>query len=88
MKYSVGMGVERSTDKRGRITIPSDLRERFGDRYRVVELDDGIKLVPIPRNPIESLRESASDELRETSAAELRAVARERGDAEAEEHVR
>jgi bifunctional DNA-binding transcriptional regulator/antitoxin component of YhaV-PrlF toxin-antitoxin module len=82
------MGVERSTDKRGRITIPAELRERFGDRYRVVALDDGIKLVPIPRNPIETLRESGSDELREASAAALHDAARSRGDAEADEHVR
>jgi len=82
------MGVERSTDKRGRITIPTELRERFGDRYRVVELEDGIKLVPIPQNPIETLRESGSEELRETSADALRAVARRRGDAEVDEHVR
>ena len=82
------MGVERSTDKRGRITIPNELRERFGDRYRVVELEDGIKLVPIPQNPIETLRESGSEELRETSADALRAVARSRGDAEVDEHVR
>ena len=82
------MGVERSTDKRGRITIPTELRERFGDRYRVVELEDGIKLVPIPQNPIETLRESGSDKLRETSADELRATARSRGDAEVDEHVR
>jgi len=73
------MGAERSTDKRGRITIPSELRDRFGDRYRVVGLEDGIKLVPIPNEPIERLRESASDDLRRASLDELRDAARHRG---------
>lgn len=73
------MGGERSTDKRGRITIPSELRDRFGDRYRVVGLEDGIKLVPIPNEPIERLRESASDDLRSASLDELRDAARRGG---------
>lgn len=75
----MGMGAERSTDKRGRITIPSELRDRFGDRYRVVGLEDGIKLVPIPNEPIERLRESASDDLRRASLDELRDAARRGG---------
>lgn len=69
------MANERSTDKRGRITIPQELRERFGEDYRVVELHDGIKLVPVPEDPVGELRASASDDLRAASLGELREAA-------------
>jgi DNA-binding transcriptional regulator/RsmH inhibitor MraZ len=35
-------------DDCGRITLPERVRDRYGDRVRVVELDDGVKLGPIP----------------------------------------
>lgn len=62
-------------DDRGRLTLPKDVRERHGDRYRVVELHDGIKLVPIADDPLEALREEFMDV--EKSADELREEARE-----------
>jgi bifunctional DNA-binding transcriptional regulator/antitoxin component of YhaV-PrlF toxin-antitoxin module len=43
---------EVATDERGRITIPKEVRERFGEHYRLVELRDGIKLPPRPENPV------------------------------------
>jgi len=52
---------EITTDERGRITIPKAVRERFGERYRLVELEDGIKLMPVPDDPLESLRNAASE---------------------------
>ncbi|WP_224214638.1 AbrB/MazE/SpoVT family DNA-binding domain-containing protein [Natrinema longum] len=45
-----------TTDERGRITIPKAVRERFGERYRLVELEDDIKLMPVPDDPLESHR--------------------------------
>lgn len=77
-----------TVDERGRITIPKEVRDRFGDRYRLVELREGIKLVPIPEDPVEALRDAASDELREASAEEVREAARREGEEEAGEHVR
>jgi len=58
-------------DDRGRLTLPKELRERHGDHYHVVELHDGIKLVPVDDDPLDALRdefddsERTSDELRE-----------------------
>ncbi|MFB6193699.1 MAG: AbrB/MazE/SpoVT family DNA-binding domain-containing protein [Halobaculum sp.] len=66
------------TDEHGRITIPERLREQYGDRYRLVELRDGIKLVPIPDDPVAALRSAASEELREASLDELRSAAHDR----------
>lgn len=77
-----------TTDKRGRVTIPKNVRERFGEEYRLVELRDGIKLVPIPDDPVATLRDAASDEFKQASQEELRDAARETAREEAEEHVR
>ena len=58
-------------DDRGRLTLPKELRERYGDRYHIVELHDGIKLVPIADDPLGELRDefesvdAGSEELRE-----------------------
>ena len=66
---------DATLDDRGRLTLPKELRERFGDRYHVVELHDGIKLVPIDEDPLGALRRAFEDV--EKSADELRAEARE-----------
>jgi bifunctional DNA-binding transcriptional regulator/antitoxin component of YhaV-PrlF toxin-antitoxin module len=69
------MGGEVWTDEQGRVTIPKDVRDRYGERGRLVELDSCIKLVPIPDDPLEELRAAASDELREASLADLEGAA-------------
>lgn len=68
-------------DDRGRLTLPKEIRERYGDRYRVVETRDRIRLVPIADDPLEALREEFSDV--EESARELRTRAREAASDEA-----
>jgi len=82
------MGGEVRVDDRGRVTIPKEVRDRYGDQYRLVELDSGIKLVPIPDDPLEELRAAASDELREASLSDLEAAASEEAREQASEHVR
>lgn len=62
-------------DERGRLTLPKEIRERYGDRYHIVELYDGIKLIPIAESPLDALRDEFSDV--EKSADELREDARE-----------
>lgn len=58
-------------DERGRLTLPKAVREEFGDRYHVVELHDGVKLIPIEEDPLAALRsefagtDSSVDELRQ-----------------------
>lgn len=79
---------EITTDERGRITIPKAVRERFGERYRLVELEDGIKLMPVPDDPLESLRNAASDELKAASMDELHEAGLDEGREQATEHVR
>ncbi len=76
------------TDDRGRVTIPKRIRDRHGERYRLVELDSGVKLVPIPEDPVAELRDAASDELRDATLAELAEAADEEAGEQANEHVR
>ena len=65
---------ELATDERGRITIPKELRERFGERYRLIELQDGIKLLPRPEDPVATLRGAASEEFKQASVDKLTAA--------------
>lgn len=92
VKYShslvADMSGEVRTDERGRVTIPKKVRDRYGEKFRLVELDSGIKLVPIPDDPLEELRAAASDELREAALDDLEEAAREEAREQASEHVR
>lgn len=66
---------EATLDDRGRLTLPKEVRERYGERYRIVELHDGVKLIPIAADPLDALRTEFEDV--DKSAAELRREARE-----------
>lgn len=66
---------DTTLDDRGRLTLPKEVRERYGDRYHIVQLHDGIKLVPVADDPLGALREEFADV--EKSADELRKEARE-----------
>ncbi len=79
---------EIETDSRGRATIPKRIRERYGTRYRLVELRDCVKLVPIPDDPVASLKDAAGDDLRDASMQELVDAAEEEGRRQVEEDVR
>jgi len=47
--------VTRADD--GRVYIPKDLRDKFGDRFHIVDRGDKIVLVPVSDDPLETLRE-------------------------------
>jgi len=47
-----------TVDDRGRIYIPKNIREEHGSKYKIVSLESGIKLIPIPDDPVEGLREA------------------------------
>lgn len=81
------MTEEVRTDDRGRVTIPKEVRDRYGEQYRLVELDSGIKLVPIPEDPLADLQAAASDELRDASLDDLEDAATDEA-REQTDHVR
>ena len=66
---------DATLDDRGRLTLPKAVRERYGDRYRIVELHDGIKLVPVADDPLDTLRDEFADV--DKTASELRDGARD-----------
>ncbi|TKX66141.1 hypothetical protein [Halorubrum californiense] len=69
--------MSKSTDERGRIYLPKDVREKFGNQYRIVELPSHVALFPVDEDPIAGLRAAVGDAFRETKAADLKADARE-----------
>jgi len=52
--------VPTKTDN-GRVYIPKHLREKYGERYKIVDSGDGLLLVPVPEEPLEDLRDEWSD---------------------------
>ena len=65
-----------TVDDYDRITLSETVRDRYGDQFQLVELDSGIKLVPIPDDPPAALREAGND-LHEASLADFERAARE-----------
>lgn len=50
-----------TTAKNGYVYIPEDLREKFGERFHVVERDDSLVLVPVSDDSLEVLRDEFLD---------------------------
>lgn len=71
------MSKTAEADDRGRIVIPHEIREKHGDRYRVVELDDRVELIPLKDDPIDGLRDAVGDAFDDKSIAEIKREARE-----------
>lgn len=66
---------EVTLDDRGRLTVPKEIRERFGDRYQLVRLRDSVKLIPVDDEPLVALREEFAQV--DVPVRELRAATRE-----------
>ena len=69
----------KSTDERGRLYLPKDVRERFGEEYRVVELPNYVALFPVAEDPLAAVEEAVGDSLEGNSIEELQEEARRKG---------
>ncbi|TKX43835.1 MULTISPECIES: hypothetical protein [Halorubrum] len=69
------MSVE--TDSHGRLYLSSELRQKYGKKFHVVEYEDRLELIPIDENPLEAIRDAAGDAFEHKSTDELREGARE-----------
>ena len=50
-RVAFAMAVE--TDDRGRLYLRRELRDKFGERFRIVELENRIQLIPVADEPLE-----------------------------------
>lgn len=69
--------MSKSTDERGRIYLPKDVRERFGEQYRIVELPTHVALFPVDEDPLDGVRDAVGDAFEGRDADELKAEARD-----------
>lgn len=65
------------TDDRGRLYLSKELRERHGERFRIIDLPSRIVLVPVDDDPIQAVRDAVGDAFEGKSPAELKQEARE-----------
>ena len=79
-----------TTDERGRIYLPKDVRERYGEHYRIVELPTHVVLLPVDDDPLEGVREAVGDAFEGESRGALKSKAlsgaKAEIEAEREEH--
>ena len=70
------------TDKQGRLYIPKEVREKYGERYHIVTYEDRIELIPVADDPLAAVR-AAAGELRDASVEEIREDIEDEAEAEA-----
>ncbi|MFP8956858.1 AbrB/MazE/SpoVT family DNA-binding domain-containing protein [Natrialbaceae archaeon A-CW3] len=59
------------TDRQGRLYIPKDVREKYGEKYHIVTSKDRIELIPVADDPLAAVREAAGD-LHDASIEDIR----------------
>ncbi|WP_255681871.1 AbrB/MazE/SpoVT family DNA-binding domain-containing protein [Natrinema sp. SYSU A 869] len=59
------------TDGQGRLYIPKEVREKYGQKYHIVMYEDRIELIPVADDPLAAVREAAG-ELHDASVEEIR----------------
>ena len=70
------------TDKQGRLYIPKEVREKYGERYHIVTCEDRIELIPVADDSLAAVR-AAAGELRDASVEEIREDIEDEAKAEA-----
>jgi hypothetical protein len=68
--------MSRSTDDQGRISLPEEIREEYGDRYRVVGLPTCVALFPVDDDPLSGLQEAVGDAFEAEDPDALKSKAR------------
>lgn len=69
--------MSKSTDERGRIYLPKDVRERFGEQYRIVKLPSHVGLFPVDDDPLDGIRSAVGDAFEGDDSEQLKEAARE-----------
>lgn len=58
------------TDGQGRLYVPKEVWEKYGDKYHIVTYEDRIELIPVADDPLTAVREPASG-LHDASVEEI-----------------
>jgi len=74
-------------DSHGRLYLSSELREKYGEKFHVVEYEGRIELIPIDEDPLQAVRDEIGGTLEGKSREELREKALERATKEAEDDI-
>lgn len=72
------------TDRQGRLYIPKEIHEKYGEKYHIVQYEDRIELIPVADDPLAAVREGAG-ELREAPIEDIRVDIEAEAKAEARE---
>ncbi|PSG98613.1 MAG: hypothetical protein BRC29_00615 [Nanohaloarchaea archaeon SW_7_43_1] len=59
-----------SVDDQGRLYLPKEIRNGYTDKFRIIETQDEILLLPLPEDPLESFQEEEA--LEDKSIEELK----------------
>jgi hypothetical protein len=73
------------TDSHGR---SAELRQKYGEKFHVVEYGDRIELIPIDEDPLQAVRDEIGDALEGKSRQKLRQKALERAKQESEDDIK
>lgn len=79
------MSVE--TDPHGRIYLSAELRDKYGERFHIVEYQDRIELIPVDEDPLQGVQDAAGDAFAGVPIDDLREEAREAGQRETREDL-
>ena len=79
------MSVE--TDSHGRLYLSAELRQKYGEKFHVVEYEDRLELIPIDEYPLQAVRDEIGDALDGESIEGLQEEALQRAEREAKEDL-
>ena len=71
----------------GRISLPKGIRDRFGDKYRIVELLSHVALFPVDDDLLDGIRAVVGDAFEGQDADQLKTDARRCIDQEIQEEA-
>jgi len=64
-------------DDRGRIVLSREIREEYGEKFFIVKSLGEVVLIPVPEDPLKTLREEGKKLPKSLSVADLKKIARE-----------
>jgi DNA-binding transcriptional regulator/RsmH inhibitor MraZ len=75
-------------DDRGRILLPKDVRNAYGEEFVLVKAPNEIVLIPVPKDPLKTLQEEGKKLPKDVSVAELKKLAHDLATEQALERAR